>query len=114
MPCGRLSPSGDHGPHDPVSSTIIDRMRAFGYHGRMTEIETLNRLLARYLPEYALVPRSALLDPQRVHLLHLEAIARAKHGLQDWEPVPAHLAPTPLLDEILGDRDEERASDRCI
>jgi hypothetical protein len=72
----------------------------------MTEIETLHQLLARYLPDYALVPRAALRDPQRVHLLHLEAVARAEHGLRDWEPVPAHLVPTPLMDEMLSDQDE--------
>jgi hypothetical protein len=67
----------------------------------MSEIEQLHRLLTKHLPEYALVQREALLDPERIHLLHLEALARARHRIPDWEPVPAHLISTPLRDALL-------------
>ncbi len=40
-------------------------------------------------------------DVQRQHLLQLEKLARVRHGLSDDEPVPLHLLPTPLADEIL-------------
>lgn len=41
-------------------------------------------------------------DAQRQHLLQLEKLARIRHGLTEHQPVPLHLLPTPLFDEISG------------